>query len=171
MSLFYLNLIGHGASTAPPESADLDERKGFLMSFVFGFFVHFPESLFAATTRLRAELIQTRDIEWIPFVIDPIHFVITLVANGWFWLGFNPFRWQVMRQRCQLRELGTNGHLHTESGNMAIFPIESRNDVLVFIAEVFIHQKCSCPEFQPLNIAFFIVEFGPYIVLQSHRRS
>jgi hypothetical protein len=96
LSLFGFWLIVFAGGTPPPENADLDERKCFLMMIALGFFVYFGGSLFVAATRVGASLEETRKVEWIPMTLEIVYFLITLFVNGWFWLRFNPQGWQAL---------------------------------------------------------------------------
>jgi hypothetical protein len=96
LSLFCLGLIIFAGRTPPPENASLEQRRMLLVIFSGGFFLYFGGSLLTAAVRIGASLIDTRDIEWVPFMIEPVFFLVTMFVNGWFWLHFNPQGWQAI---------------------------------------------------------------------------
>jgi hypothetical protein len=96
ISVFCIGMIVYGVIRRPRESGTIAKRQFLLFGFAFSFVMFFGLSLFTAMTRLGTSLVDVRNIEWIPFVIEPLFFMIATVCNGWFWMDFNPEGWQVL---------------------------------------------------------------------------
>ena len=70
------------------------KSRQFVSMFALALCFYVGSSLATAISRYGLTLEQTRDLEWIPFALEPSFFFTTLLANGWFWYEVSPLGWE-----------------------------------------------------------------------------
>jgi hypothetical protein len=111
ISVFCAGVIVWVARSPPPEAENSGKRKVLLVGFAGAFGLFFAASVAVAFARIGASLEMVRNVEWIPFVIEPLFFAVVVAVNGWFWIDFNPQGWEALDGGEDGRQADTDSNL------------------------------------------------------------
>jgi hypothetical protein len=129
ISVFCGAIVVWAARSPPLEAGNTGKRRFLLLGFAGAFLAFFAGSIAVAFSRIGTTLDMVRNVEWVPFIIEPVFFALTMIVNGWFWSDFNPQGWQALGGEIDgnedpgsgsgnensLVESGTQTHLGTDS--------------------------------------------------------